>query len=360
MRALALCVAAAIVVVAGASAAVPPPPPPPAAKVAACNSGRIGILAPLTGRYGAVGRDQLNGASAALDAFNAANGTHFTLRPGDTRLAPKRAASIGAAFASDRKLLATIGPAGSQEATVLGKTFTRAGLPAVLSSATSLVLSEGAYPTFSRVVGSDAVQGRSDALFMIEKLHARKVLIVDDSEPYSALLATTAARVLKSNGVKVVRRSVNETVTDFTSIVNGIASDTSVVFLPWHAVPNAALFAHQLRDQGVAAKLLGSDGLDTARFAVAGAYVSSFARAIRGSLFGPPAYVAAQVIATAYEAACADGTASRAELLQSIRAVELPRTILGIPVTFDGHGEVPAARYYVLKIQSNGKHKVVW
>ena len=59
-------------------------------------------------------------------------------------------------------------------------------------------------------------------------------------------------------------------------------------------------------------------------------------------------------------AACADGTASRAELLQSIRAVDLPRTILGVPVTFDRHGEVPAARYYVSRIQSNGKHKVVW
>src|SRR5439155_1051231 len=83
-------------------------------------------------------------------------------------------------------------------------------------------------------------------------------------------------------------------------------------------------------------------------------------RAIRGSLFGPPPYVAAEVIATAYKVACADGTASRAELLQSIRAVRLPRTILGIPVTFDGHGEVPAARYYVSQIQRNGKHKVVW
>ena len=95
-------------------------------------------------------------------------------------------------------------------------------------------------------------------------------------------------------------------------------------------------------------------------FAVPGAYVSSFARGIRGSRFGPPAYVAAQVIATAYKAACADGKATRAELRSAIRAVRLPRTILGMPVAFDRHGETPAARYYVSQIQSNGKRKLVW
>ena len=76
--------------------------------------------------------------------------------------------------------------------------------------------------------------------------------------------------------------------------------------------------------------------------------------------FGPPSYVAAQVIATAYKAACADGTATRAELRQAIRAVKITRSILGAPVAFDKHGEMPSARYYVSQIQSSGKHKLVW
>ena len=77
--------------------------------------------------------------------------------------------------------------------------------------------------------------------------------------------------------------------------------------------------------------------------------------------FGPPSYVAAQVIATAYKAACADGKATRAELLQADpRGQDSTHSILGVPVTFDKHGEVPSARYYVSQIQSNGKHKLVW
>jgi branched-chain amino acid transport system substrate-binding protein len=357
LRAVAFFVAAAAVAVTAASAA---PPPLPAAKIAACTTARIGFLGPLTGPYSAVGRDQLGWARRALDTFNAANSTHFTLRQADTRLVPKRAVRAASTFAADRTLLATIGPAGSREVTAVGKVFTRARLPSLLTSATSVVVRSGAYPTFSRVVGSDTVQGRSDARFMIEKLHARKVLIVEDSEPYSATIAGAAAQVLRANDVQVVRRSVNQTLTDFSSVIDGIAADTSVVFLPWVLASNAELFAQQLQDQGLSTKLLGSDAVDTSQFAVPGAYVSSFSRPIRGSLFGPPAYVGAQVIATAYKAACADGKATRAELLQAIRAVRLPTTVLGVPVTFDGHGEVPTARYYVSQIQGNGKHKLVW
>jgi branched-chain amino acid transport system substrate-binding protein len=378
-KALVLVVLGAAVAAAGASAVSSAPPPTSPAKVDACNSGRIGFLGPLTGPFSTIGREQLNWAKLALDMFNTANGTHFALKQGDTRLVPKLALKAGAAFAADKSLLATIGPTGSHEVMAVGKLFASRGLPGVLSSATSVPLSGNAYPTFSRVVGGNAVQGRSDGLFMVEKLHAKKVVIVDDRGPYSTLVADSAAKVLKANGVQVKRQSVSQTVSDFSPLLTKIASDTDVIFLPWQIASNAQLFAQQLADQGGTAKLVGSDGLDSEQFVAVGAYVSTFARDIRGlpvsapvisayettygtkwSLFGPPTYVAAQVVATAYKAACADGKATRAELIGAIRAVKLQRTILGIPITFDRHGEVPAARYYVSQIQSDGKRKLVW
>jgi hypothetical protein len=77
------------------------------------------------------------------------------------------------------------------------------------------------------------------------------------------------------------------------------------------------------------------------------------------STFGPPSYVAAQVVATAYKAACSDGKASRAELQANIRKVKIAHSILGITVSFDKHGDVPAAKFYVSQIQSDGSHKLV-
>ena len=77
------------------------------------------------------------------------------------------------------------------------------------------------------------------------------------------------------------------------------------------------------------------------------------------STFGPPSYVSVQVAATAYKKACADGKASRAELLKNIRGVRIANSILGITVSFDKHGDVPAAKFYVSQIQADGSHKLV-
>ena len=378
-KALVLALITAAVVAAGASAVTKGSSPSVmAARVAACTSGQIGFLGPITGPVAFLGKEQGTWAKYAVDRFNAANGTHFTIKQGDTQLNPKLALTVGTKFTADKSLLATIGPAGSQEVIAVGPLFKRKGLPAISSSATNVVLVDGRYPTFSRVVGNDAVQGNTDALFMVNKLHAKKVVIIDDQEAYSTGLAAKASAVLKANKVSVQRESVNQKVTDFSSLVTKVPDDASVVFLPWQVAANGQLFAQQMQEQGKKAKIFGSDGLDSGDFTIAGAYVSSFARDIHGlpgtaaiiagynkkygtkwSTFGPPAYVAGQVIATAYKQACSDGVASRAELLKDIRAVRIPHSILGLTISFDKHGEVPGAKFYVSQILASGKHKLV-
>jgi branched-chain amino acid transport system substrate-binding protein len=349
-----------------------------AARVAACTSGQIGFMGPLTGPVAFLGHEQGTWVKYAVDTYNAANGTHFTILQGDTQLNPKLALTVGTKFTANKSLLATVGPAGSQEVIAVGKLFARRGMPAISSSATNVVLVDGRYPTFSRVVGNDQTQGTTDANFMIKKLHAKKVVIIDDQEAYSTGLAAQATKVLRAARVSVQRESVNQKVTDFSSLVTKVPDDATVVFLPWQVAANGQLFAQQMKEQGKSAKIFGSDGLDSGDFTITGAYVSSFARDIHGlpgtakviagynkkygtkwSTFGPPAYVAAQVIATAYKAACSDGNATRAELLKNIRAVNIPTSILGLPIRFDKHGELKGAKFYVSQIQSNGKHKLV-
>jgi branched-chain amino acid transport system substrate-binding protein len=378
-KALVLALITAAVAAAGASAVTKgSSPSATAARVAACTSGQIGFLGPITGPVAFLGKEQGTWAQYAVDTFNKAKGTHFKILQGDTQLNPKLALTVGTKFTSNKSLLATVGPAGSQEVIAVGPLFKRKGLAAISSSATNVVLVDGRYPTFSRVVGNDAVQGNTDALFMINKLHAKKVVIIDDQEAYSTGLAAKAGAVLKANKVTVQRESVNQKVTDFSSLVTKVSDDTTVVFLPWQVAANGQLFAQQMKEQGKTAKIFGSDGLDSGDFTIAGAYVSSFARDIHGlpgtkaviagynkkygtkwSTFGPPTYVAAQVIATAYTKACADGAASRAELLKNIRAVKIPHSILGLTISFDKHGEVPGAKFYVSQILADGKHKLV-
>ena len=240
------------------------------------------------------------------------------------------------------------------------------------ASATNATLTNGRYPTFFRVVGSDKTQARTDALFMIQKLKAKKVYIIDDQESYSTGIANTAQAILKGRGVEVKRQSVNQKRTDFSSYVSAIDDDTDVVFLPWQVAANGQLFYVQMREQGKTAKIFGSDGLDSGDFKAEGRYISSFARDIRGTpgtaglirtyesrygnkwgTFGPPVYLAMQAMLTAMKKACADNKSSRAEVLRNLRGVKLAKTILGQPLSFDKNGDNPKAKFYVYQIKGN-------
>ena len=57
----------------------------------------------------------------------------------------------------------------------------------------------------------DYIQGPTDANYMVNKLKAKKVVIVDFQEPYSVGLADAAETVLKAKGVTTTRQSVANT-----------------------------------------------------------------------------------------------------------------------------------------------------
>ncbi len=335
----------------------------------ACDGLPVGFMGPITGPVAFLGAEQLHWAQYALDSFNKANKTTFTLQQADTQLNPSLAQTGGTKLVADKSVLGVVGPAGSQEVQAIGALFKKAGLPYISSSATNATLTSGKYPTFFRVVGSDKTQATTDARFMVKKLKAKKVFLVDDQESYSTGIATTAQAVLRGLGVKVDRQSVNQKVTDFSALVSKIDDDTDVVFLPWQVAANAQLFYQQMREQGKKAKIFGSDGLDSGDFKADGRYISSFARDIRGTpgtagliktyesrygnkwgTFGPPTYVAIQSMLTAMKAACKDGKSSRGEVLRSLRKVKLAKTILGLPLSFNARGDNPHAKFYVYQI----------
>ena len=113
---------------------------------------------------------------------------------------------------------------------------------------------------FFRVVPGDYIQGPTDASYMVDKLKAKKVVIVDFQEPYSVGLADAAEAVLKAKGVSVSRQSASVNTTDFSSLVTKVPSDADVVFFPTQQPADAQTFAQQLLEQGKKAKVFGGDG----------------------------------------------------------------------------------------------------
>jgi len=381
LAALGAAIALAVVVAASArNAAAPAAPAAQAAQLVSCRNASIAMMGPFTGPAASIGQEQLKFAKYALAKFNRDNKTKFKFVESDSQLDAKQASTRAVQLNSNANVLGVVGPAGSQEVQAIAKTF--AGMPYISSSATNTSLTIGAkrIKSFWRVVGNDVAQAATDARFIASTLKAKKVYIIDDQTSYSVPLGNNVQRNLRAAGVSVSRNSVNQSVSDFSSLVTKISSDTDVVFLPWQLAAKAQLFYQQLKEQGKKAIILGSDGLDSGDFLGAnGSYFSAFAPDLHStsnkgtiailngykkqygvfkSNFGPPAYVAMQVMFVAVKAACANGTATRSEVMSKMQSTDLKSTILGYPMKFNLNHDPVAARFYLFKVV-NGKTRPV-
>lgn len=340
----------------------------------------IGFMGPFTGDAASIGQEQLNWGKLGLEDFNKANGTKFTFVETDTQLDPAQATTGGQKLVSDANVVAVLGPAGSQEVEAVGPAMTDAKLVFVSPSATRTSLTlEGKFTTFARVVPNDDAQGPTIANFAKDVVQAKKVMIVDDQTSYSTGLADSVTKALEAGGVTVVRESIAQKSTDFSSLVAKVTDDTGAVVLPWQLAANAQQFGTQLAEQGKKAAVIGSDGVYSPKdFSLEGAYVTSFAPDVRGvaaassvveaykaahddtfGTFGPPVYVGAQLIATGIAATCKDGKpGTREEVAAAVKAAKLDNTILGGPVALDGAGDVVGAKFYMSKVEG-GKYTLV-
>ena len=288
-------------------------------------------MTPLTGGAGFLGQAQLTWAKYAVKRLAPGLGLKVQLLTGDTPVeqGPAPAQALAQKYVADQKVVAVIGPATSGAVAATSQTYFAAGVPHISPSATRTSLTKGTpregTPGFFRVVPGDFIQGPSDARFMIDKLNAKKVVIIDFQEPYSVGLADAAQAVLRARNVEVVRLSTSVRTTDFSSLVTRTPSDADIVFFPTQQPPDAQTFGQQLIEQGKRAKVFGGDGANSpAQFKLAGSYVSNFAPDISGiatskalvdgwkrdnpnselESFGPPTYGAVQVALRAVKAAC--------------------------------------------------------
>ena len=339
----------------------------------------IGFEGPITGPVAVLGTEQLHFAQLALSMDNQANGTKITLQQGDTQLQPAQATTVTQQFTSNNKMVASIGPAGSQEVQAVGPLFARAGMAFISGSATAAALTTGTYPTFFRVVSKDSVQGPQDANYIVKTLHPKSLMIVDDQESYSTGLVAAMTPVFKQAGIAVDHESVPQSQTDFSSLVAKVTPSTSVIVLPWQVAANAQQFGRDLAQQHKKAVIFGTDGLfSPGTFSISGSYVSSFgpditaipadasiaqaAKAKYGSFgtFGPPVFAATHVVDEAIASVCKSGqTPSRSNVLAAIKTTSEPTSILGQPISFDSHGDLVNGKFFLFKINAKGDYKLI-
>ena len=346
------------------------------AKVTCGKVRSIGIATPITGPAASLGAQQLAWANFYVSQWNkqkAHRNTKYTLVQGDTQL-PNAAEAIKVAqkFASTSKILAVVGPAGSQEVQDTTAALSSAGLAFISGSATRTALTDGSRKGFFfRVVPNDGEQSPAVANYITGTLKVNDVYIIDDQESYSTGLADEVGTLLKAKNVKVTRDSVSQSASDFSSLIAKIPNSTKVIYIPWQLSAKAQLFGQQLKAAGKNITLFGSDGLfDPGNFTIAGSYdsffpvdvasatIKAYANAHGGKqdYFGVPSYVAAQVAVNAVQKACTagKGKTTRAAVRKMVAKTNLKATLLGIPVTFTANGDVRGGGFTIYKIGTSG------
>ena len=357
-----------------------------------CGSTRtIGIAYPATGDAASLGVQQFHWAQFAVKRWNKSHKNHIKLVQGDTQL-PNTAQALAVAhqFASNGKILALTGPAGSQEVQDTDAVYKSGGLAAVSGSATRVALTRTKGSTaretpkgwFFRTVPTDGQQGDRVAFWIHKKLKKTRIYIIDDEEAYSQGLADQVQGDLSKAGLNPGRDHVSQSVSDFSSLITRIPSNTQVVYIPWQLAPKAQIFYQQLRAAGKNAIVFGSDGtFAPGTFEAKGGYVSAFPVDFKSSAvkaykkghggqdeaFGLPTFTSIWVNATAIDRACkaGHGKTTRAKVRQQLGKVKLSasQSLLGFPVRFltknfgnyQGAGDMAApADFAIFHIANNG------
>jgi len=358
----------------------------------------IGLAYPATGGVAFLGALQIDWAKTAVKRWNGSHKLKIKLVQGDTKLTTDAAANVAVAhsFASNGKILAVTGPAGSQEVQDSTAVYKGAGLADVSGSATRVALTraksgtprETAKGFFYRTVPNDGQQGDAVANFIHKKLKKTHVYIIDDEEAYSQGLADQVQADLKKFGINAGRNHVAQNVNDFSSLIASIPSNTQLVYIPWQQAAEAQTFSQQLKANGSGsakkAIVMGSDGIDApGQFEAHGAYVSgfpvdatnpvykSFTKAHKGQpeAFGLPTYTSVWVNATAIKMACkaGHGKTTRKAVRKDLLKVKLTakQSLLGFPVhflnknfaTFQGPGDMALpANFAIYHITNSGTY----
>ncbi|MDD3528331.1 MAG: branched-chain amino acid ABC transporter substrate-binding protein [Gallionellaceae bacterium] len=233
---------------------------------------RIGSVAPLTGAQSHIGKDNDNGARLAIEEINAAGLTlggkpvKLELVSEDDAADPKTATNVAQKLV-DRGVVAVIGHLNSGTTIPASKIYHDAGIPQISPSATATAYTAQGYATAYRVMANDAQQGKALGQYAVVKLDARRIAIIDDRTAYGQGLADEFEKAAVAAGATVVAREyTSDKATDFTAILTSIKGKAPDLVFFGGMDPQGGPMAQQMQRLGLAARLLGGDGLQNINF----------------------------------------------------------------------------------------------
>lgn len=235
---------------------------------------KIGHVAPLSGAQAHYGKDNENGVRMAIEDLNAqkikigGKTIKWEIQAEDDAADPKQG-TAAAQKLCDAKVAGVVGHLNSGTTIPASKVYNDCGIPHVTGAATNPNLTKPGYNTTYRIIANDNALGAALALYASDKLHLKKVAIIDDRTAYGQGVAEVFAKTAKSKGMQVVdQQFTNDKATDFMAILTAIKSKNPDAIFFGGMDPQAGPMLRQMEQLGMdKVKYFGGDGICTSEIA---------------------------------------------------------------------------------------------
>ena len=232
---------------------------------------KIGFVAPLTGPQAHYGAEYKNGVTLAIEDANAAHPTldgkpvTFVLDVEDDQADPKIATELAQKLVDD-KVSGVIGHFNSGTSIPASTIYSQAGIPEIAMATAEAYTAQG-YKTTFRSMTSDTQQGSVMGQYVVKKLGARKVAIIDDRTAYGQGLADQFARAVAAAGGSVIDREyTTDKASDFAAILTSVKGKHPDLIYYGGADSQSAPMVRQMKRLGIAIPLASGEMTKTPDF----------------------------------------------------------------------------------------------
>ncbi|MEE8563198.1 MAG: branched-chain amino acid ABC transporter substrate-binding protein [Alphaproteobacteria bacterium] len=326
----------------------------------------IATAGPMTGQYATFGEQMRRGAEQAVKDINAAGGVlgkKLKLEIGDDQCDPKQAVAVANQMVNKGvKFMA--GHFCSGSSIPASQVYQAENILMISPGSTNPKLTERGMSNVFRVCGRDDQQGQVAGDFIADKFKGKRIAVVHDKQAYSQGLAEETMKQLKKRGVSLAMTgTVTPKEKDYSAIVTRLKKNRIDILFYGGYHAEAGLIVRQMREQGLATRLVSGDALVTQEFwnitgklgegtlmtfspdprknpKVAPLVAQFKAQGFSAEGYTLYTYAAIQVFAQAAERA---GGTDAAKLRQQLHGSKFD-TVLGT-IGFDAKGDVTAPGY---------------
>ncbi|MEE8223730.1 MAG: branched-chain amino acid ABC transporter substrate-binding protein [Alphaproteobacteria bacterium] len=229
----------------------------------------IATAGPMTGQYATFGEQMRRGAEQAVKDINAAGGVlgkKLKLEIGDDQCDPKQAVAVANQMVNKGvKFMA--GHFCSGSSIPASQVYQTENILMISPGSTNPKLTERGMSNVFRVCGRDDQQGQVAGDFIADKFKGKRIAVVHDKQAYSQGLAEETMKQLKKRGISLAMTgTVTPKEKDYSAIVTRLKKNRIDILFYGGYHAEAGLIVRQMREQGLATRLVSGDALVTQEF----------------------------------------------------------------------------------------------